>query len=96
MPTPCSLAQQPYELFSFARKHGLPIDAARAIIEDFGVDREGADGAAFQLYLVGRRNNPSDVGACKMWGSAARAHALYVHQPPPDETALQIAVRSCS
>lgn len=38
--------QQPYELFTFARKHGLPLDSAREIIERFGGDREGADAAA--------------------------------------------------
>ncbi|MET3901384.1 hypothetical protein ABIB57_005354 [Devosia sp. UYZn731] len=41
-----SEVQQPYELFTFARKHGLPLDSAREIVERFGADRAGADAAA--------------------------------------------------
>lgn len=37
---------QPYELFMFARKHGLPLHAARAIIDEYGCDRVSADTAA--------------------------------------------------
>ncbi|MBU1336608.1 MAG: hypothetical protein ACK4G5_02535 [Devosia sp.] len=41
-----SPSSQPYELFMFARKHGLPLHAARAIIDEYGCDRAGADAAA--------------------------------------------------
>jgi hypothetical protein len=37
---------QPYELFTFARMHALPLETAREIVERFGGDREGADAAA--------------------------------------------------
>lgn len=40
------LAEQPYELFMFARKHGLPISAAREILADHGADRDACDRAA--------------------------------------------------
>lgn len=38
--------EQPYELFTFARRHGISVALARRIIERFGSDREGADVAA--------------------------------------------------
>jgi hypothetical protein len=37
---------QPYELFTFARMHALPLETAREIVERFGGDREGAVAAA--------------------------------------------------
>ncbi|PXA97823.1 hypothetical protein DMC47_11765 [Nostoc sp. 3335mG] len=46
MLTSSAPGNQPYELFSFARRHNLPIDTARSIIDRFGADREGADMAA--------------------------------------------------
>ena len=39
-------AGQPYELFVFARRHRIALERARFIIEQFGVDRPGADAAA--------------------------------------------------
>jgi hypothetical protein len=39
-------SSQPYELFMFARKHGLPLEQARMIIDEHGCDRAGADAAA--------------------------------------------------
>jgi hypothetical protein len=40
---------QAYELFMFARKHGISIADARDILDKFGADREGADKAAKTL-----------------------------------------------
>ena len=37
---------QPYELFMFAQKHGIPVVQAREILDRFGADRDGADRAA--------------------------------------------------
>jgi hypothetical protein len=59
MPSISRLARQPYELFTFARKYRLSIDAARTLIDHFGADREGADSAALRLCLLGRRDHPT-------------------------------------
>ncbi|MDB5535265.1 MAG: hypothetical protein JWQ65_140 [Devosia sp.] len=40
---------QPYEPFMFARKHGLSIDEARKILDEYGGDRAGSDAAATAL-----------------------------------------------
>lgn len=40
---------QPYELFMFARKHGLTVSQAREILDRYGSDRDGADAAAKAL-----------------------------------------------
>lgn len=45
-------ASQPYELFMFARKHGLAVDCARAILDIFGADRRGADRVALAFKLT--------------------------------------------
>lgn len=37
---------QPYELFVFARRHGINLEQARRIIARYGSDRPGADAAA--------------------------------------------------
>ena len=37
---------QPYELFTFARRHRISVTLARRIIEQYGSDRAGADAAA--------------------------------------------------
>lgn len=37
---------QPYELFMFARKHGIAVPDAREILDRCGADRDGADAAA--------------------------------------------------
>ena len=38
--------RQPYELFMFAKKHGIGLDRAREILELHGSDRSSADLAA--------------------------------------------------
>ena len=90
-------AQQPYELFGFARKYGLSIDAARIIIDHFGVDREGADNAALRLWLLrGSGTGASGGDVCETPGLAERVPAPCVRQPRRGETAQQKAARSYS
>lgn len=40
---------QPYELFMFARRHGIELELARAILNQHGADRAGSDAAAMAL-----------------------------------------------
>jgi len=46
MSTSFRKASQPYELYMFARKHGLTVDCARTILGIFGADRVGSDRVA--------------------------------------------------
>jgi hypothetical protein len=51
---------QPYELFMFARKHGLTIAVARKILDEYGADRAGSDEAAKAIDVKSvRRRQPS-------------------------------------
>lgn len=45
-------AGQPYELYAFARKHGLTVDRARTIIEKHGNDRPRSDEAAKEFLAT--------------------------------------------
>lgn len=44
-----NLDGQPYELYMFARKHGIALAAARVIISEHGANRIAADAAATDL-----------------------------------------------
>lgn len=55
MPTNHNAAFQPYELYSFARKHGISVDCAREILEQFGADRVRSDLEALRFSLSMRR-----------------------------------------
>jgi hypothetical protein len=80
---------QPYELFMFARKHGLTVSQARKIVDRYGSDRAGADGAA---TAVVERDLEDGIDRSKkvyrasagLWEEALPAAAIGTNASPAD------------
>lgn len=61
MPRKKKTASQPYELFVFARRHSIPVEVARRILELHGIDRVASDLAAQQVVRSGANDNESSL-----------------------------------
>lgn len=61
MPKKNTTAAQPYELFTFARRHDIPVEEARRILETYGIDRVASDVAAREVAHSNRTTDYSAV-----------------------------------
>ena len=82
-------AAQPYELYMFARKHGLTVSQAREILDRYGSDRAGADEAA---TAVAERDLEDGIDRSKkvyrasagLWEEALPAAVIGTNASPAD------------